>query len=320
MRVLLPFLVLLLALPARAQVASPHAIDIPAWFSASLLDLRDEVRQAKAQGKRLMIYFGQDGCPYCKLLMQTNFSQRPIVEKTRRSFVAVALNLWGDQEVTWVDGRAMSEKALGRALRVQFTPTLLFLDEKGTIMVRLNGYLPPHRFEAALDYASGSAGKGMRFDAYMQTAIKEAASATLHDEDFLLQPPVDLRREKRVALLFETPYCAGCDELHREGFRRAEVRKLLERVDVYRLTLEDRRNAKSTWARKLRVAYTPTLVFFDGGKEVFRIESYLRPFHLASALDYVASGAYRKESSFQRYIQARAERLRARGEAVDLWK
>lgn len=320
MRVLVPLLVLLLALPARAQLASPHAIDIPSWFSASLLDLRDEVRQAKAQGKRLMIYFGQDGCPYCKLLMQTNFSQRPIVEKTRRSFVAVALNLWGDQEVTWVDGRAMSEKALGRALRVQFTPTLLFLDEKGTIVVRLNGYLPPHRFEAALDYASGSAGKGMRFDAYMQTAIKEAASATLHDEDFLLQPPVDLRREKPVALLFETPYCAGCDELHREGLRRAEVRKLLERVDVYRLTLEDRRNAKSTWARELRVAYTPTLVFFDGGKEVFRIESYLRPFHLASALDYVASGAYRKESSFQRYIQARAERLRARGEAVDLWK
>lgn len=110
MRVLLPFLVLLLALPARAQLASPHAIDIPSWFSASLLDLRDEVREARAQGKRLMVYFGQDGCPYCKLLMQTNFSQRPIVEKTRRSFVAVALNLWGDQEVTWVDGRAMSEQ------------------------------------------------------------------------------------------------------------------------------------------------------------------------------------------------------------------
>lgn len=320
MRVLVPLLVLLLALPARAQVASPHAIDIPSWFSASLLDLRDEVREAKAREKRLMVYFGQDGCPYCKLLMQTNFSQRPIVDKTRRSFVAVALNLWGDQEVTWVDGRAMSEKALGRALRVQFTPTLLFLDEKGAIVVRLNGYLPPHRFEAALDYASGSAGKGMRFDAYMQTAIKEAASATLHDEDFLLQPPVDLRRAKPLALLFETPYCAGCDELHREGFRRAEVRKPLERFDVYRLTLDERRTAKSTWARELRVAYTPTLVFFVGGKEVFRIESYLRPFHFASALDYVASGAYRKEPSFQRYLQARAERLRARGESVDLWK
>jgi hypothetical protein len=61
-------------------------------------------------------------------------------------------------------------------------------------------------------------------------------------------------------------------------------------------------------------------VFFDGGREVFRSEAYLRPFHLASALEYVASRTYRSEPSFQRYVQARAERLRARGENVDLWK
>ena len=55
------------------------------------------------------------------------------------------------------------------------------------------------------------------------------------------------------------------------------------------------------------------------GAEVFRIESYLRPFHLASGFDYVASGAYRAEPSFQRYIQGRAERIRAAGGHVDLW-
>ncbi len=61
-------------------------------------------------------------------------------------------------------------------------------------------------------------------------------------------------------------------------------------------------------------------MFFDGGKEVFRVEAYLRPFHLASALEYVASGAYRKEPSFQRFIQARAERMRASGQSVELWE
>ena len=62
------------------------------------------------------------------------------------------------------------------------------------------------------------------------------------------------------------------------------------------------------------------MIFFDdGGREVFRIDAYLRPFHLASALDYVASGAYRGEPSFQRYLLARAERKRAAGERVDMW-
>ena len=68
------------------------------------------------------------------------------------------------------------------------------------------------------------------------------------------------------------------------------------------------------------MGYARTLVFLDGkGTEVFRIEAYLKPFHLASGLDYVASGAYRTQPSFQRYIQARAEKIRAAGGRVDLW-
>ena len=224
----------LLALGARAQGPSPYAIHIPAWFTETLLEISEDARDAAREGKRLMLYFGQDGCPYCTQLMQTNFTQRPIVEKTRKHFVAIAFNVWGDREVTWTDGRRMSEKALAQALRVQFTPTLMFLDEKGDVVVRLNGYYPPHRLSAALDYAAGSAGKGLRFEDYMNAAVKESASPTLHDEPFFLKLPVDLARKKPVALVFETPYCAGCDELHREAFRRPEVRKLLERFDVFR--------------------------------------------------------------------------------------
>jgi hypothetical protein len=33
----------------------------------------------------------------------------------------------------------------------------------------------------------------------------------------------------------------------------------------------------------------------------------------------VASGAYAREPSFQRFLHAKAERMRDRGERVDLW-
>ncbi|MGH8708497.1 MAG: thioredoxin fold domain-containing protein, partial [Burkholderiales bacterium] len=220
----------------RAQVPGAHAIDIPSWFSESLLEFPEEVKDAARDGKRLMLYFGQDGCPYCELLLQTNFSQRAIVDKTRKHFVAVALNIWGDREVQWTDGRRMSEKELTRSLKIQYTPTILFLDEKGALVARLNGYYPPHRFTAALDYAAGLAGTGQRFEDYMKTVVAETASPTLHEQPFLRRPPVELKGAKPVALLFETPYCSGCDELHAEGFKRAEVRALIERFDVYRLT------------------------------------------------------------------------------------
>lgn len=57
-----------------------------------------------------------------------------------------------------------------------------------------------------------------------------------------------------------------------------------------------------------------------GHHEVFRVEGYLRPFHLASSLAYVASGAYRDQPEFQRFIETRAAALRAKGEPVELMK
>jgi thioredoxin-related protein len=323
------------ALFAQAQEPSPYAIEIPKWFGESFLDFRDDVRDAAAQGKRLMIYFGQDGCPYCKALMTVNFGQPDIVAKTRRDFVAVALNLWGDREVTWIDGQHMPEKDFARKLGVQFTPTLLFLDEKGAIVLRLNGYSPPESFRIALDYASLRGEKREPYSDYFarRTAARKAARDAAAEPYFARGAPdlpTLLEAGKPVLVLYEYDGCRDCEELRREGFTRPEVRALLARFTVVRLDLagarkvvtpEGRASDERGWARSLQVVYAPTLVFLDaGGKEVFRSEGYLKPFHLASTLDYVASGAWREEPSFQRYIQKRAEGLRAQGRAIDLWE
>jgi thioredoxin-related protein len=318
---------------AYAQDPSPYAIDIPAWFSESFLDFRDDVADAAKDGRRVMVYFGQDGCPYCRELMVTNFSQRGIVDKMQKKFVAVALNIWGDRETIWLDGRTRTEKALARHLDVQFTPTLLFLDERGAVAARLNGYWPPHTFEAALDYVAAKEEKRELLATYLARRAPEPAHPSLADEPFFMRPPYDLSRRpggKPLAVVFETPYCAPCDELHGVTLQRPEVQAALKPFDVARfglgvrtdLVAPDGAKVKAdAWARDLRVAYTPAIVFFDaGGREVFRIDAYLRPFHVASALEYVASGAYKSEPSFQRFIQARAQRLRNRGEPVDLWQ
>jgi thioredoxin-related protein len=313
---------------------SPHAIDIPPWFKETFLDVREDVRDAAAEGKRLLLYFGQDGCPYCRELMRVNFSEKDIVEKTRRYFNAIAINIWGDREVTWTDGRSRSEKDFAAQLKVQFTPTLLFLDEKGAVVLRLNGYYPPHEFQAAVDYVAARQEGKVRFPQYLKAHARAPASGKLHDEPFYLKPPHDFSRSGRppgkpLAVLFEQRQCAGCDGLHARGFRDATVRDLIARFDVARLELfgstpvitpQGKKLTEEQWGRALGIVYTPSMVFFDErGNEIFRMESFLRPFHLASGLEYVASGAYRKQPSFQRFIQQRAEKIRAAGKGVDLW-
>lgn len=281
---------------------SVGAQEPPSWFTESLLHLPDDVAEAAKERKRVVLYFGQDGCPYCKQLMEVNFRQRAIADKMRRNYVAIALNIWGDREVTWTDGRTISEKRLAAMLKVQFTPTLIVLDDKGAVALRMNGYYPPHRFEQAMFSSSSGADR--------------AANPALNQQPFFLSSNDPRRRGKPLLVLFETPHCAECDELHRVSFARKEVLEQIARFDVLQFTPAD----APPWAQGLKVAYVPTLVLLDPrGVEVLRMEAYFRPFHVAGALEYVASGAYRKEPSLQRFLQARAERLRSRGETVDLW-
>jgi thioredoxin-related protein len=327
---LLALLLLLTGPAAGAGTAGPVAL--PGWFTETLLDFREDVAQAAREGKRLMIFFEQDGCPYCKELILTNFSQKAIADKARRKFLAISLNIWGDRELTWTDGRKFSEKGLAAFLKIQFTPTLLFFDERGGIVARLNGYYPPHRFEAVLDWVARRRERKIALAEYLRTAVREPAGEQLHDEPFFLKPPYDLRRRgaKPLAVFFETPSCAACDELHREGFRRAAIVESLKRFDVARFALAERtpvttpagdRLPAEDWARSLGLSYTPSVVFFGtDGREAFRIEAYLRPFHLWGSLEYVASGAYLREPSFQRFLQNRTREMREHGDTVDLWR
>jgi len=149
MRLLLAFL-LAVALPARSQEA-------PEWFAETFLDLREDVAEAAKDGKRLMAYFWLEGCPYCRQLVSVTFKDPKIVGRMRRGFVAVAINVRGDREVTWTDGATMSEKQLTALLKVRSTPTLIFFDEKGGIALRVSGYHDPGQFDAVLDQASGRA-------------------------------------------------------------------------------------------------------------------------------------------------------------------
>jgi len=319
---------------AQGAVPSPHAIDIPKWFTESFLDVKEDVRDAAREGKRLLIYFGQDGCPYCKALMKVNFGDPEIVATTRKHFIPIALNIWGDREVTWIDGRKMTEKELAKVLRVQYTPTLLFFDEEGHVALRLNGYYPPEKFRPALAYVSQRLEKRQSFPDYLAGASPGKGDARLASQPFFERGTADMPRllesGKPAVVVFERAPCGDCAEMHREGFARPEVTALLPgfravQVDIMGtrplVTPQGKRGNERDWARELQIVNTPSLVFFDAsGKEVFRAEGYLRPFHLASALDYVASGAYRGEPSFQRFVQKRADTQRAAGKTVDLWK
>ena len=311
----------------------------PRWFKTSFLDIREDIGEASQSGRRLMLYFHQDGCPYCARLLRDNFGKKTIADRTQRDFDVVSINIWGDRDVRDLDGTQTTEKAFARALRVQFTPTLLILDEQRQVATRINGYLPPAQFIAALDRAAPprpvGANAALRGSDDVVTEIIRSDATDPPPPLSRVGPPLQLgerlaRNPRPLLVVFTEPRCPTCSEMRNDGFRRPEVARLLRRFHVVHVD-RTRRDILQTpagevvsmrdWARSLNISYAPTLAFFDtAGHEVFRIDAYLRAFHVASALEYVVSGAYRTQPEFQRFIETRASERRARGEKVELMR
>lgn len=315
-------------------MTNPGYHEKPTWFKNSFLDIREDIEEAAQQDKRLILYFYQDGCPYCAKLLRDNFGQKAIADMTQKNFDVIAINMWGDREVTDLKGNKLTEKKFAENLEVMFTPTLLMMDENGKVVLRINGYYAPDKFMAALEYVSQKKEDQLSFREYYKQQGGEKASGKLHQAEFLLEPPYNLQKlangEKPLLLMFEQKQCKACDEMYGDIYPRDETREQLNRFDVVRLDMwsdqklvgpEGKTTTAKKLARELNIKYAPTLVFFNrDGKEVFRTEAYLRAFHIQSVMDYVASGAYKEQPNFQRYISARADKLEEQGVHVDLWE
>ena len=318
----------------QPDLVNPGYHEKPAWFKESFLDLREDVQEATENKKRVLIYFYQDGCPYCAKLLQDNFGQKRLANKTHKNFDVIAINMWGDKEVIDLDGSLTTEKQYAVKMKVMYTPTLVFLTEKGKTALRVNGYYAPNKFETALDFVSGKNERKISFRNYSKKFLKAPTSGKLHSQPFILKPPYNIKKllksKKPLLVLFEQKKCHDCDELHNDIFKRDETLEQIKRFNVVRLDMWSKEElvdaqgktiSAKTFAKNLDITNSPSFIFFNkDGKDIFRIDAYMKSFHTQSVLDYIASGDYRKQSNFQRYIGKRAERLEAEGQHIDLMK
>jgi thioredoxin-related protein len=296
-----------------------NVITYPDWFKKSFLELDEDLREAVDNGKAgIIVYFGQQRCPYCKKLMDINFHQDDIVEYTQQHFDVIPIDIWSPEEVTLPDGRSMSERDYAVALNTNFTPSLVFYDPQGHIALRLRGYYPPYQHRAALEYVADKHYKKETFASYLARGDK-----TLHFEpgdlieDPLFEPPpYQLDRTYGTAgmpllVIFEQGDCHACDVLHTGPLQRKVVREPLDKFEVVQLDMHadtpvvtpaGKSTTAREWARELGLFYAPTLIFFDEhGREIIRVDSVVQFVRLRNVLNYVLSKGYLEEPNFLRW-------------------
>ncbi len=119
-----------LALPASAVELGDDGLHKPTWLRDTFKDLSEDLAEANAEGKRLLVIVEQRGCIYCTKMHEEIFPEPEIDALIRENYFVVQMNLFGDVEVTDFDGTAMPEKDMATRWGVVFTPTMIFLPEE----------------------------------------------------------------------------------------------------------------------------------------------------------------------------------------------
>jgi thioredoxin-related protein len=299
----------------------------PDWFKQSFLDLDDDLDQALRNGKSgVIVYFGQERCAYCKVILEDTLAKPDLVEYLVRHFDMVGLSIHDIRELTTPDGETMTVKDYSVRESAQFTPTLVFFGKDRQKALTLRGFYPAYEMRAALEYVADEHYQTMSFRDYLAQANPPLLfeDEALIADSLFMPPPFALERSdfpasRPLAVIFEQPQCHACEVLHSEPLQDVVVRERFAEFDVVQLNIWDdqtpvltpdgRRFSPRQWAEHLELFYTPTLIFFDvRGKEIFRIDSVVQFFRLAGVLRYVAEKAYEEHPVFQHWKFAQSQK------------
>lgn len=167
-------LALMMALPVMAAELGDDGLHKQPWMRDTFKDLREDLEEANAEGKRLVLFFEQRGCIYCTKMHEEVFADPEVSQYIEDNYFVVQLNLHGDIEVTDFDGEVLSEKDMARRWRVMFTPNIVFLPEE----------VPEDQTaaEAAVAIMPGAFAKGTSLD--MFTWVAEKRYLLDNGEDF----------------------------------------------------------------------------------------------------------------------------------------
>ena len=288
----------------------------PDWFEISSGRLTDDLADAKAAGKKgIIVYFGQKRCAYCERFININLGSPDISNYIQRYYDVVPVDIWGIETIVDTDGNAYSERELSIHYNTNFTPSLIFYNDKGKPVFRLRGYYPPYRFRAALKYVTEGFYKVENFREYLARAEPDLffRLGNLIEREFFSEPPYSLNqpRDKILAVFFEQGECHSCELLHSGPLSKQAVLDEIAKLQAVQLDMwsdteivipDGTKTTARDWAADLQLFNAPTIIFFDeAGEEIIRIDSVIEFYRLLGVLDYVNRRGYELEPNYQQW-------------------
>ena len=313
----------------NAKVTGGSLHKTPDWFKESFLDITDDVDEANEQNKHLMLFMDLNGCPYCaRMLKESFFTKNNTSDFIKKQFDVININVQGSKEITWDEDTILNERQLAQKLNVQYSPTIIFLDDKKNVVVRVNGYRSAKNFKYILDYVDGKHYKTMKLSKFKEK-IKSKKLYKLK-ENKLFSNLTDLSKiSSPLAVIFEDGGCTQCEYLHNTTLKNKEVIKEFKKFTVVRLdatsndkiiTPEGKVTTPKQWALDIDMSYRPGILLYDEKELISTIDALLYSHHFKELLRYVSGKYYDIYNGYLPYLRVRNKELTKKGINIDLSK
>ncbi len=326
---LLGFLLISPTFAQRGTVSGEEYIEFPSWIKSSFLDIKEDVADASAKNKHVILYFHLQGCPYCSVMMRESFIESQYTDYIKQNFDLIELDVEGGREVAMDENTNIRENALAKKLKVFSTPTILFLDHDAKVKLRLNGYRPPADFKLALDYVKNQQYTKQSFVKYLASKRQTKIYDFIDSKHLVKTNDLSSLKDKPVVILFEDAACLLCEEFQHKILQDKIIDTALQKLHVVRLDvgtdmpLTDFTGQPTTTlglAEKYNMTYRPGVIFIANNKEVARIDGMLKTFHNQIMFRYVAEKQYKNHSDWLGFLNVEKKKILDSGTNIDLWK
>jgi len=311
----------------KGKVTGGSMHEPPEWFKDSFLDISEDIDEAKEEGKHIMLFLDLQGCPYCtKMLKESFHAQNETSKFIQKHFDVINIDVKGSKEITWSEEETFTEKELATKLKVQYSPTVLFLDYDKNVVVRLNGYRSAKNFKNILEYVNGKHYKNMKVSEYLEK-VKDRSIYSLKSNK-LFKEVSDLSKVNTpLAVIFEDGSCTQCGYFHNNTLKNKDVLNEFTKYTVVRLdanstskivTPDGKTTTPKQWVQELNLEYRPGILLFNDGKLQQTVDALLYSFHFKELLRYISGKHYKKYDGYLPYLRVRQEDLKNQGINIDI--
>ena len=119
--------------------------------------------------KKIIIDVYTDWCTWCKTMDKKTYADEEVVSYVQEHFIPVRLNA-ESQVVRQVHNMQMTDAQLAGAFGVSGYPTTVFVNDDGTPITSMDGYIEAGEFKTVLRFIAEDKYRSMSFEEYKKSA------------------------------------------------------------------------------------------------------------------------------------------------------